>query len=106
MGQKDSELFKALCAELGFVDTVPSSSQPQSHASDCVCKWDDGHGPCDVTVNKEEIADHLSSSHLPPSGRARMKCLWEGCELEHICRDTIIRHIRQIHLGIKPRRQS
>lgn len=74
-----------------------------------VCKWNDGHGPCDKTASNAEIVNHLSSSHLPQPGRVRIKCKcqWEGCNLpDLICRDTILRHIRQIHLGINCRRQS
>ncbi|KAG1874941.1 hypothetical protein F4604DRAFT_1763104 [Suillus subluteus] len=87
-------------------------NQSESHASDrlFVCRWNDGrwHGPCDKTANEGEIVSHVSLSHLPQlAGRTPMKCKWEGCKLQKsICRDTIIRHIRQIHLGIKPRRQS
>lgn len=82
-------------------------NQSESHASCGLCKWNDGHGPCDVTASEEEIVDHLSSSHLPPAGRELMKCKWEGCKLGgFIRRDTILRHIRQIHLRIRPRRQS
>ncbi|KAG2356701.1 hypothetical protein BDR07DRAFT_1491556 [Suillus spraguei] len=84
------------------------ANQSESHASGCssVCKWNDGHGPCNETASKAEIVNHLSS-HLPPPGRARMKCQWEECNLpDLICRDTILRHIRQIHLGINRRRQS
>ncbi|KAG2346527.1 hypothetical protein BDR05DRAFT_790113 [Suillus weaverae] len=83
-------------------------NQSESHASDSllVCKWDDGRGPCNRKTSSEgEIVNHLSSSHLPPAGRTLMKCRWEGCKrTKLICRDTILRHIRQIDLGIRPRR--
>ncbi|KAG1840686.1 hypothetical protein C8R48DRAFT_781703 [Suillus tomentosus] len=81
----------------------------ESHTSSCsfVCKWDDGHGPCDTTtVSVEELVNHVSSSHLPPPGPTPLKCKWQGCRLRKlICRNTILRHIRQIELGISPRRQ-
>ncbi|KAG2035430.1 hypothetical protein BDR03DRAFT_528568 [Suillus americanus] len=83
--------------------------QSESHASDCllVCKWNDGDGPCGKTEDSErEFVNHLSSFHLPPSMRTRIKCQWEGCTLQKfIRRDTVHRHIRQIHLRIRPRRQ-
>ncbi|KAG1789076.1 uncharacterized protein HD556DRAFT_1495651 [Suillus plorans] len=79
------------------------------HASNLllVCEWNDGQGPCNKILNEGEIAHHVSSSHLPPPGRTRMKCQWEGCTLQNLLRrDTVIRHIRQIHLEIKPRRRT
>jgi hypothetical protein len=84
-------------------------NQSEFHASDYLCKWnDDGRGPCNMTVREEkEVAGHMSSFHLPPFGRYLMECKWEGCPLpDSIRRDTINRHIRQIHLNIKRRRQS
>jgi hypothetical protein len=85
-------------------------NRSKSHASTSrllVCKWPVEHDLCDTTVNEGDIADHMSSFHLPPPGRTPMKCEWDGCKLKkHICRDTIIRHIRQIHFKIRPRRRS
>lgn len=85
-------------------------NQPEfPHTSDrsLVCEWRGSRGPCGQHLNEEEVADHMASSHLPPPGRTPMKCQWDKCKLKgYICRDTIIRHIRQIHLQIKPRRQS
>ncbi|KAG2064517.1 hypothetical protein BDR04DRAFT_1109989 [Suillus decipiens] len=88
------------------------ANQSESHAPGCslVCKWNDGDGPCGQTASQAEMINHLSSSHLPRPGRARTikcQCQWEGCNrTDHFCRDTILRHIRQIHLGINRRRQS
>jgi len=83
--------------------------QSELHASNCsvTCKWNDGHGSCDKKANEGDIVHHVSSSHLLPGpSRTAMRCRWEGCKLQKpIRRDTIIRHIRQIHLGIRPRRQ-
>ncbi|KAG2108935.1 uncharacterized protein F5147DRAFT_773266 [Suillus discolor] len=79
------------------------------HASNLLllCEWNDGQGPCNKILNEGEIAHHVSSSHLPPPGRTRMKCQWEGCTFQNLLRrDTVIRHIRQIHLEIKPRRRT
>ncbi|KAG1841427.1 hypothetical protein DFJ58DRAFT_808390 [Suillus subalutaceus] len=85
-------------------------NQSESHASGrlLVCKWNNDHGPCNKTIDEGEIANHLRSSHLPRSGCTPVvKCQWKGCKLPNLIRrDTIIRHIRQIHLKIKPRRQS
>ncbi|KAG2059264.1 hypothetical protein BDR06DRAFT_967825 [Suillus hirtellus] len=84
-------------------------SPSESHTSSrlFVCKWNDGHGPCDTTAaSVEELVNHVSSSHLPPPGPTPLKCKWQGCRLRKlICRDTILRHVRQIELGISPRRQ-
>ncbi|KAG1780084.1 hypothetical protein EV702DRAFT_58885 [Suillus placidus] len=108
---------------LGFSSDVPESypveshphsvhdNQSESHPPDSlvVCKWNDGHGPCNHKTSSEgEIVDHLSLSHLPlVAGRTLIKCQWDGCKrTKLIRRDTILRHIRQIDLGIRPRRLS
>lgn len=77
------------------------------HASNrlLVCKWRDSCGPCGKHLNEEEVTDHMTSFHLPPPGRTLMKCQWDKCK-DHTRRDTILRHIRQIHLKIRPRCQS
>ncbi|KAG2128660.1 uncharacterized protein EDB93DRAFT_1184183 [Suillus bovinus] len=81
-----------------------SSSHGFSHL--LVCKWKDDRGLCNKTENElRKMVKHVRSSHLPPHSRATMKCQWEGCK-DSICRDTIFRHIRQIHLEIGSRRQA
>lgn len=71
------------------------------------CKWRDSRGLCDKHVNEEKVTDHMTS-HLPtPSPDLMVECQWDGCKLEnYIRRDTILRHIRQVHLKIRPRRLS
>ncbi|KAG2108939.1 uncharacterized protein F5147DRAFT_652526 [Suillus discolor] len=85
----------------------PVHDNPHTSSRSFVCKWNDGHGPCDTTTaSVEELVNHVSSSHLPPPGPITLKCKWQGCRLRKlICRNTILRHIRQIDLGINPRRQ-
>jgi hypothetical protein len=71
------------------------------------CKWRDSRGLCDKHVNEEKVTDHMTS-HLPTRSHDLMvECQWDGCKLEnYIRRDTILRHIRQVHLKIRPRRLS
>lgn len=85
-----------------------AAGQPPHNASlTYACKWRDRHGLCDEHVNKENVTDHMKS-HLPtPSPGLMVECQWDGCELERdIRRDTILRHIRQVHLNIESRRLS
>jgi hypothetical protein len=84
-------------------------NQSESHASGYLCEWNDGQGPCHMTIrNEKEVAVHMASFHLPRPGRdVKVKCRWKGCTAQKsFCRDTIHRHVRQIHLKIRPRRQS
>ncbi|KAG1745740.1 hypothetical protein EDB19DRAFT_1692465 [Suillus lakei] len=84
-------------------------NQSESHAPNrsVICKWNGGHGPCDKTILEAEIGSHVSSCHLPPPKSPPAKCRWGGCNNpKPMRRDTILRHIRQIHLGINPRRMS
>ncbi|KAG1841426.1 hypothetical protein DFJ58DRAFT_845007 [Suillus subalutaceus] len=51
---------------------------------------------------REHMLSHHFKSPLPAD--SRLECLWEGCELhKYVRRDTIIRHIDEIHLGLKYR---
>lgn len=83
-----------------------SPPTPLTSSSLYVCKWNDGHGPCDMILNEREMKNHIPS-HLPRGSRLTLlRCQWEGCARQRpMRRDTIIRHIRQIELGISPRRQ-
>ncbi|KAG2128659.1 uncharacterized protein EDB93DRAFT_1184182 [Suillus bovinus] len=85
-----------------------SGNVSESHTSSrlLVCKWNDGHGLCGKTLNKKDVAKHMSSSHLRRvPGAIIVECQWQGCT-EPMRRDTILRHIRQLHFEINPRRQS
>ena len=73
-----------------------------------VCKWLDGHNICGRTIDANKIPEHMCTYHLEPPKRAsHSSCQWEGCQrlLSSYRRDTIIRHIREVHLGI-PRPKS
>ncbi|KAG2059267.1 hypothetical protein BDR06DRAFT_719693 [Suillus hirtellus] len=94
-------------------ESSPSGGQPDpvhdnpptslTSSSLYVCKWNDGRGPCNKALNKQEMKKHIPS-HLP-RGNSHVICRWEGCTYQQpMRRDTIIRHIRQIDLKIDPRR--
>lgn len=71
-----------------------------------VCRWNDGYGICGRTIDAAKTGEHMLSYHFksPLPADYRLECLWEGCELhKSVRRDTIIRHIDEIHLGLKYR---
>ncbi|KIK34787.1 hypothetical protein CY34DRAFT_617054 [Suillus luteus UH-Slu-Lm8-n1] len=92
----------------GHPHSIYDNQTESPHASNrlLVCMWRDSCGPCGKHLNEEEVTDHMTSFHLPPPGRTLMKCQWDKCKLKDTRRDTILRHIRQIHLKIRPRCQS
>lgn len=72
----------------------------ESHA----CKWLDGHDLCGRTIDANKIPEHMCTYHLEPSKRASHPlCQLEGCQrlLSPYRRDTIIRHVREVHLRIR-----
>lgn len=86
---------------------VVKDGETESHVGHAfVCKWNDGHGICGRTINAARTGEHMLSYHFksPLPAGSRLGCLWEGCELHKLVRrDTIIRHIVEIHLGLKTR---
>ncbi|KAG1798289.1 uncharacterized protein BJ212DRAFT_1365791 [Suillus subaureus] len=86
---------------------VANDGETESHIS-CVfaCRWNDGYGICGRSINAAGIGEHMLSYHFksPLPADSRLECLWEGCKLHKpVRRDTIIRHIVEIHLGLKNR---
>ncbi|KAG2152722.1 hypothetical protein DEU56DRAFT_512496 [Suillus clintonianus] len=122
---QDSELYKQVEGSLAeylqgpVSDEALSTSQPQQnhwyhvpekqpepHAADSVliCEWN----ACGYAVHASGIAEHMSSKHLeaPKHGETLLACRWKGCQLQRpIRRDTLIRHIREMHFGMKSRRK-
>lgn len=71
-----------------------------------MCQWNDGYGVCGMTINTARVGEHMSLIHFksPLLANSRLKCLWADCQLgKPVRRDTIIRHITEKHLGIRPR---
>ncbi|KAG2136918.1 uncharacterized protein EDB93DRAFT_770520 [Suillus bovinus] len=73
------------------------------------CLWSDRQGQCSFTATTvSTMMKHISAHHLRehqhPDCHVRCRC--RGCLLQRtIRRDTILRHIREIHYGDKFRRK-
>ncbi|KAG1745737.1 hypothetical protein EDB19DRAFT_1692436 [Suillus lakei] len=88
--------------ELPFNNFDVSESQTQ-------CLWNDSQGQCGfiadtVTTVLRHISLHHLREHQQPDCQVQCRC--RGCLLRRtIRRDTILRHIREIHYGDKFRRK-
>ncbi|KAG1867132.1 hypothetical protein C8R48DRAFT_794787 [Suillus tomentosus] len=87
---------------------VVNDDESKSHVDhrSSVCQWNDGHGACGKTISAANTTNHVKSYHFKPHSppAERLKCLWKDCELhKSVRRDTIIRHIKEKHLGHKYR---
>ncbi|KAG0706504.1 hypothetical protein DFH29DRAFT_154189 [Suillus ampliporus] len=67
------------------------------------CLWTNGQGRCGFTAGTvKSMLKHVSSCHLHQPPARRMQCLFGGCS-RTMRRDTICRHIREMHYGEKRR---
>jgi hypothetical protein len=73
------------------------------------CLWNDSQGQCSFTADTvATMMKHISSYHLHEHQHpdCQVQCRCRGCLLpKTIRRDTILRHIREIHYGDKFRRK-
>ncbi|KAG2152723.1 hypothetical protein DEU56DRAFT_775615 [Suillus clintonianus] len=80
------------------------ASEPQIQ-----CLWNDTQGQCGFTADTvTTVLKHISSHHLCEHQEhdSQVQCRCRGCLLRRtIRRDTILRHIREIHYGDKFRRK-
>lgn len=83
-----------------------NNHKSESHA----CRWLDGHDLCGRTVDANDVPEHMCTYHLRSSERAGdpLYCQWEGCQrsVTPYRRDTIIRHVREVHLRISRPKSS
>lgn len=88
--------------EPSFNDFYVSESPTQ-------CLWNDSQGQCSFTADTvTTVMKHISSHHLREyqDPNCQVQCRCRGCLLRKtIRRDTILRHIREIHYGDKFRRK-
>jgi len=92
----------------GFHQEEPHSVN--NHKSEFyTCKWLDSHDLCGGTIDANKISKHMRTYHLrsPECAKSPRYCQWEGCQrsLNPYRRDTLIRHVREVHLRI-PRPRS
>ncbi|KAG1874939.1 hypothetical protein F4604DRAFT_1763092 [Suillus subluteus] len=93
---------------------IPGEQEPpfnNSNASESPtqCLWNDSQGQCSFTADTVmTVVKHISLYHLHEHQHpdCQVQCRCRGCLLpKTIRRDTILRHIREIHYGDKFRRK-
>ncbi|KAG0693705.1 hypothetical protein DFH29DRAFT_377779 [Suillus ampliporus] len=108
MSQHDVLLADHQCWEGMFHDQAPSHDVDVSQ-SQTQCLWTNSQGQCGFTAGTaRSVLRHISSRHLrehrQPASRVQCRC--RGCPLPGtIRRDTMLRHIREMHYGDKYRRK-
>lgn len=68
------------------------------------CKWKDESGPvCEEVLTYGSLPEHLSMHGIKNMTRdSSTKCNWVGCKRKRpMNRESIVRHIREVHLGLK-----
>jgi hypothetical protein len=69
------------------------------------CAWDLDGSPCGMWIGgeKRDIREHLQKWHGVKKGldKDRISCLWWGCETRPLRKESLSRHIRSVHLGLR-----
>ncbi|KAJ8592189.1 hypothetical protein M405DRAFT_880089 [Rhizopogon salebrosus TDB-379] len=104
----DSELYLHVKA------STRAAEDAEPHATHaallCECVWNDRQGQCNFTTDTvANVLTHISSCHLRgyPQSDTHVQCQCRGCTLRRpIRRDTVLRHVREIHYADKYRRKN
>ena len=82
--------------------STPSSSVLPQGMETYSCQWTRKDGTiCGEQITLSTISHHLATHgvrHL--SSESRLLCRWEGC-MKGMKRESIVRHIRETHLGLR-----
>ena len=76
----------------------------------CLCEWQDENGViCGGIVTHANLPGHLSAHGIKNMRRDRLtKCKWAGCTKKPMNRESIARHVREVHMHLKrtPKREQ
>ncbi|KAJ8593348.1 hypothetical protein M405DRAFT_811116 [Rhizopogon salebrosus TDB-379] len=120
--ESDSELYRHVMASTSvgeITDESYETMQPFAHepqeivqhsAALLECLWNDNRGPCGFTTDTvPSVLSHISAYHLRghPHADNKVECQCRDCPLSKtIRRDTLLRHIREVHYADKYRRKN
>ncbi|KAF9222469.1 hypothetical protein BS17DRAFT_191253 [Gyrodon lividus] len=69
------------------------------------CDWDLQGSPCGMWIggDKRDIREHLQKWHNVRRGQDKVPihCLWLGCTTKPLLKESLSRHVRSVHLGLK-----
>ena len=87
--------------------SYPNPSDDAPDVSTTLCGWVDEHGSVCGEPITYDCVTHLATAHgiSKTSPRTRLNCRWCSPP-RHMKRDSMLRHVREIHLGWKRRRIS
>ncbi|OAX43144.1 hypothetical protein K503DRAFT_222869 [Rhizopogon vinicolor AM-OR11-026] len=108
----DSQLYEHVKALIGPGGTAgePQATVETPAAPLYECLWNDGRDQCSLTASTvTDVIKHISTHHLRghPLHDNHVLCQCRDCPLRKLIRrDTILRHIREIHYSDKYRRRT
>ncbi|KAG1891775.1 uncharacterized protein F5891DRAFT_681149 [Suillus fuscotomentosus] len=92
----------------GHLFDIPTDfhNDPTVHASPdhTICLWDVGGGiPCGACISVLDLSKHVRMHGVKGPGDLEIQCTWDGCARSPMKRESIVRHIEEVHVQVKYR---
>ncbi|KAG0695908.1 hypothetical protein DFH29DRAFT_953521 [Suillus ampliporus] len=56
---------------------------------------------CGTYINVSDLSKHLRTHGVQGSGDLVMPCAWDGCARTPMKRQSVVRHVEEVHLQVK-----
>ncbi|KIK39164.1 hypothetical protein CY34DRAFT_89736, partial [Suillus luteus UH-Slu-Lm8-n1] len=67
-----------------------------------ICLWDSGFGvPCGAYISVSDLSKHLWMHGVNGPAKSVITCAWGGCGRAPMKRESVVRHVEEVHLQVK-----
>lgn len=74
---------------------APRDQQPHT------CGWVVGGEACSDVLFPREFSGHLREHGVTGDDNAKMSCCWVGCDADPMNRESMLRHVVEVHLELR-----
>ncbi|KAG2153247.1 hypothetical protein DEU56DRAFT_751847 [Suillus clintonianus] len=83
---------------------APTPAFTPANVGNTVCLWDDGSGNhCGANINLSDLRIHLRTHGVKGPAKSVVSCAWDDCGRDPMKKESIIRHVKEVHLRVKHR---
>lgn len=75
--------------------TAPRDQQPHT------CGWVVGVEPCNEVLFPKQFSAHLKAHGVRGDDNAKMSCRWVGCDAGQMNKESVLRHVFEVHLELR-----